>query len=131
VAAPDTLAPLRRVVPPYSLNGVTAAVLPTALADREYRDWYLREAAESRQLLADACARLGLETWPSAANFMLVNAGDRAADLARRLAERRIAVRDKSAEPGTRGCLRMTTGTVEHTRRLVTALEEVLCAGPR
>lgn len=130
VAAPQTLAPLRRAVPPYSLNAVTAAILPVALEDRAYRDWYVAEAAESRQLLAAACARLGLKTWPSAANFMLVHAGTRATDVAQRLAARGVVVRDKSADPASRGCLRMTTGTVEDTRRLIAALEEVLCGNP-
>jgi histidinol-phosphate aminotransferase len=128
---PDTLAPMRRVVPPYSVNAWAAAALPVALADRAYRDDYVAQAAESRRLLAEACARLGLGTWPSAANFMLVDAGDRASALTRSLAERGIFVRDRSSEAGCEGCIRMTTGLVEDTRQLIAALEEVWCAGRR
>ena len=75
----------------------------------------------------DGTQRL-LKCWPSAANFMLVDAGARAAAIARGLAACGIQVRDKSKEAGTEGCLRITTGVVDHTRRLVSALEEVLCA---
>lgn len=131
LAHPDTLAPMRLVVPPYSVNAWAAAVLPTAVADREYRDWYIAQAAQSRARLAAACERLGLRTWPSAANFMLVDAGPGASALAARLAGRGIHVRDKSSEPGCEGCLRMTTGIVEHTDRLIAAIEEALCARPR
>jgi histidinol-phosphate aminotransferase len=127
VAAPATLEPLRRVVPPYSINACAAAVLPVAVADREYREWYLAEVEESKRLLTDSCARLGLETWPSAGNFMLVHAGQRASSLVAALAAREVFVRDRSTEPGCEGCIRMTTGVVADTRRLVAALEEAWC----
>ncbi len=131
IAQPDTLTPLRRVVPPYSLNAYATAALPVALADVDYRAWYLAQAAESRQLLTDACARLGLRTWPSAANFMLVHAGDRAAALVDSLAARNVFVRNRSHEPGCDGCIRMTTGVVADTERLIAALEEAWCAAAR
>lgn len=131
IAHPDTLAAMRRVVPPYSVNAWAAAALPVALEDRPYRDWYIAQAAESRDLLAEACLRLGLRTWPSAANFMLVHAGAHASALAGALASRGIHVRDRSSEAGCEGCIRMTTGLVEDTRRLIAALEEELCVKPR
>lgn len=127
VAAPATLAPLRRVVPPYSLNAWAAAALPVAIEDRAYRDWYVEQAAVSRALLSDACARLGLRTWPSAANFMLVRVADAAAVVSD-LAVRGVRVRDRSADKGCEQCIRITAGIVEDTRRAIAALEEVLCA---
>ena len=128
VAAPETLAPLRRVVPPYSLNAWAAAALPVAIEDRAYRDWYIEQAAASRALLIEACARLNLSTWPSAANFMLVRVPDVPA-LVRDLAARGVRVRDRSAEVGCERCIRVTAGIVDDTRRLIAALEEALCAG--
>ena len=129
VALPATLAPLRRVVPPYSVNAWAAAALPVAIADRAYRDWYLEQAAASRTLLTDACARLELRTWPSAANFVLVRV-DNAAAVVGGLAARGVRVRDRSADPGCRQCIRITAGLVEDTRRAIAALEEVVCAAP-
>lgn len=127
VAAPATLEPLRRVVPPYSLNAWAAAAIPVAIEDRAYRDGYLEQAAASRALLTEACARLNLPTWPSAANFMLVRVPDAPA-LVRDLAARGVRVRDRSTEPGCERCIRITAGIVEDTRRAIAALEEVLCA---
>lgn len=126
VAAPDTLAPFGRVVPPYSLNAWAAAALPVAIKDRAYRDWYLAEAAASRELLAAACVRLGLRTWPSGANFILVRVGNAAA-VVQGLAARGVRVRDRSADAGCAQCIRVTAGIVEDTRRAIEALEEVLC----
>jgi histidinol-phosphate aminotransferase len=116
------------VVPPYSVNAWAAAALPVAIADRAYRDWYLAQATASRTLLEDACARLKLATWPSAANFMLVRVPN-AATVIRDLAARGVRVRDRSTDIGCEQCIRVTAGIVDDTRRLIAALEEVLCAG--
>ena len=42
-------------------------------------------------------------------------------------ASRGIYLRDRSSEPGCDGCIRIATGIVDHTRRAVAAMEEVLC----
>ncbi|HEX6973901.1 MAG TPA: aminotransferase class I/II-fold pyridoxal phosphate-dependent enzyme, partial [Vicinamibacterales bacterium] len=51
IASPATLAPLRRVVPPYSINVATAVALPAAFGDRRYFEWYLAEVRQSKELL--------------------------------------------------------------------------------
>ena len=45
VGAPDTIATLRRTVPPYTLNVAAGVALPAALADVEYFEWYCRAGA--------------------------------------------------------------------------------------
>ena len=128
VGAPRLLEPVRRVVPPYSVNAWAAAALPAAIADRAYRDWYLGQAAASRDLLEEACRALALRTWPSAANFVLVHVGERAPAIVAALGARGVLVRDRSNEAGCEGCIRVTAGIVEDTRRAIAAIEEVLCA---
>lgn len=128
IGAPASLEPIARVIPPYSLNAWAAAALPVAIADREYRAWYLDQAAASRALLQQACQRLGLRTWPSAANFVLVRVGDRVGDIVAALATRGVLVRDRSREAGCEQCIRITAGLVEDTARAIDALEEVMCA---
>jgi len=131
IGHPTTLAPLRQVVPPYSLNAWATAAVPVAIADRAYRDWYIAQAAESRTLLAAACDRLGLTTWPSSANFVLVRVGPAISRIISALAEKGMRVLDRSNEPGCEHCIRITAGVVEDTRRLIAALEEVLCDARR
>ena len=115
------------VVPPYSLNAWAAAALPVAIADRRYRDWYVDQAKTSRALLSDAVQRLGLRTWPSASNFVLVRVTGDVSTTVSALAARGILVRDRSGEAGCEGCIRITAGVVADTERAVAALEEVLC----
>ena len=128
VGHPSVIDPIRRLLPPYSVNAYAVAALDAAFADREYYDWYLRQVDESRALLTDALARLGVKFWPTAANFVLAYFGERAPAVLSGLAARGITVRDRSHDPGCQGCIRITAGVVPHTRACVSALEEVLCA---
>jgi histidinol-phosphate aminotransferase len=131
IGHPSALAPLRQVVPPYSLNAWATAALPVAIADRGYRDWYVAQAAESRRLLASACQRLGLQTWPSVANFVLVRVGPRMPDVIDALAAQGIRVRDRSRDPGCQWCVRITAGITDDTRKVIAALEEAVCDARR
>ena len=128
VGHPTTLEPIRRVLPPYSVNAYAVAAIAAAVQDREYYDWYLGQVAESRRLLFDALSRLDVRYWPSSANFVLAYFGERSPHVLTGLAERGISVRDRSRDPGCAGCIRITAGVISHTRVCIAALEEVLCA---
>ena len=125
VAHPDTLEPIRAVTPVLNLNVVAVAAMQAALRDRDFLPRYAAEVRESKRRLYEACARLGLEYWESAANFVLVRAGSRSGDLVRALAERGVHVRDRSRDPITAGCVRITTGIVKHTDAAIEALQEI------
>jgi histidinol-phosphate aminotransferase len=128
VAREDVMARLRRVLPPYSLNVFVVAALEAALADRAYMDGYRAEVAESKRLLYEACDRWGLAYVPSDANFVLVRAGHWRQALLDGLQARNIYIRDRDRQPGCKGCVRVTTGLVAHTRACIDAMEEILCA---
>lgn len=130
VGAPERLAEIRRVLPPYSINVATAVALPAALRDRDHYERYLDEVRESKQLLYVALDRLGIPYWPSDANFVLARFGDQTARVCGRLMAKGIYVRDRSNNYGCAGCIRITAGVAEHTRRCIDAIEEVLCAAP-
>ena len=121
-----TIGSLRRVVPPYSLNACAAAALPVAFADTVYYDWYVEQVALSKTILYREFERLGITHWKSDANFVLARFPGRGGDIAAALAARGVHVRDRSHDRGCADCLRITAGVVDHTRALLTALEEVL-----
>jgi histidinol-phosphate aminotransferase len=127
VGPATTLAALRRVVLPYTLSICAAVAVPAALADVGYYDWYLTQVRESKALLYATLDRLGLTYWPSAGNFVLARLGHRSRQIIDGLAARQVYVRDRSRDAGCADCVRVTAGTVEHTRLFIQALEEVLC----
>jgi histidinol-phosphate aminotransferase len=123
--ARDRISALKAIVPPYTLNSAVTAALPAALDDVEYVRGYVEEARQSRELLYGACERAGIHCWKSAANFVLIRAGEAAPRLLAALAARGIAVRDRTAD--IPGCFRVTAGRVDDTRAVVHAIEETLC----
>ncbi len=128
--APAALAArLREVRPPWSANALALAALsaaarhPDALAAIAERAGAEREDLEHR--LADIS---GVRSWPSAANFCLVEVANGPAVLAA-LRERRIAVRAAASFPGLGpGDLRVTARAPEANERLVAALAEAVNA---
>ena len=127
IGDPSALVPLRRVVPPFSINVCAAAALAAGLGDEDYYQWYLAQVRSSKTLLYEALGKSGIRFWPSEANFVLAYFGDRASAVVDGLAARGVHVRDKSRDPACPGCIRITTGVVEHTQACIRALEEVLC----
>lgn len=128
IGVPETLEPIRHAVPVYSVNIAAVVAMQAALDDPEHVDHYLREVAESKALVYAACDRMGIKYWKSDANFVLLSVGNRAEELVRTAAERRVYIRNRSSEPGCEGSVRVATGIVAHTRRFIAVLEEVLCA---
>lgn len=126
IAHPATLAPVRELLGPYTLNVAAAAALRAALADVTWRDSYVRASHSSRQMIYDFCERHGLEYYRSDANFVLVRIGDRAPDVVSALASRGIFIRDRSTQPGCAGCVRITAGLTEHTAQGLAVLEDLL-----
>lgn len=131
VAHPEALAPLRRILPPYSLNIAAVRALGAALQDPQYLEAYVAQSAESRRLLYDFCERHGFKFWPSEANFVLIRIGSDASRVVAALADRGVLIRDRSASPGCAGCVRITAGIVEHTQICLSALEAALASRAR
>jgi len=127
VGRPEAIDIVRRTIPPYSLNVCALEGMRAAIVDRGHHRWYCAQVAESRELIYESCGRLGLEWWPSEANFVLVRVGARARPLVQALARRGVFIRDRTTEPGCDGCVRITAGVVQHTRVCLSAVEEVLC----
>jgi histidinol-phosphate aminotransferase len=128
IGMPAALAQVRRAIGVYSVNIAAAVAVHAALEDTEHFLNYLQQVNESKALLYAACERLGLMFWRSDANFVLVRTGGRTEQLVSEAAARGVYLRDRSNEPGCEGCIRITTGIVEHTRRAIAVMEEVLCA---
>jgi histidinol-phosphate aminotransferase len=117
---------MRRVISPYSVNGLALACLPQAIEDKAYLEWYVDEVLKGRDLFAAALKRLGVSYWPSEANFHLVKIGPKHKDFVAAMRKRNILVRDRSNDPGCDGCVRITIGTLDHTAAGIAALEESL-----
>src|SRR5262249_36653945 len=90
---PDALEAIRLAVPVYSVNIAAVAAVQAALRARAHLHNYLRQVEQSKALVYAACDRLSLPYWKSAANFVLVRAGDRLDAILQAAAAHRIYLR--------------------------------------
>jgi len=125
IGQPQALEPVRAVTLPFNINGVALTAMHAALNDAEFLPRYAAQVQESRERLYAACHRLQLQYWPSAANYVMVRVGE-TAPFIEALAARKIHVRDRSKDPTTPGCIRITAGMIEHTDAAVEALDAVV-----
>jgi histidinol-phosphate aminotransferase len=125
VGQPPALEPVRAVTLPFNINVIALTAVTAALTDTEFLPRYARQVHESRERLYAACRRLGLRYWESAANYVLVQVGH-TAPFIDALAARKIHVRDRSKDPATPGCIRITAGMLEHTDRAIEALQSIV-----
>ena len=125
-ANPRLIGFLRKVSSPYNVNGLALAVLPEALADKDYLNWYITQVHQGRERVFAALRELNVRTWPSAANFVLMDIGPRHKELCTRMRERGVLLRDRSADPGCDGYVRITVGVEEHVTRGIEALRAAL-----
>ena len=123
---PQLIAALRRVQAPYPLpqpvvNAALAALSPQALTLTRSRMDAVREA---RARLADGLRRLPQvrRVYPSAGNFLLVRFVDADAAFSALLAAG-VVVRDMRAMVQLDDALRITVGSMEECRRVLSALE--------
>jgi len=128
VAHPDALAPLRALLPPFSLNIAAIVALTAALDDDSWVQAYVAQSAASRERIYAFCERHAVTYWRSEANFVLLRIGDSASAVVAEMAERGIFIRDRSSAPGCAGCIRISAGTVDATDRCLQTLEAVLAS---
>lgn len=126
VGHPDAMRFVRKVSSPYNVNSIALECLPEALADEAYINWYADQVSQSQALAERALTQLKVPYWPTHANFILMNIGSQHKAFVESMRRQGVLVRDRSSDPGCDGCVRITLGTVEHTQRGLTALENTL-----
>lgn len=131
VADPEIVEGCRRTALPYHLSVQTQVAGLLALGYVREMEDRVRAVATAREWLARGLAALGVEVWPSDANFCLIRARHVPGRIVwEALLSRGVLVRDFTTMPGLEGALRVTVGTPEENARFLEALAEVLALAP-
>lgn len=125
IAEPELITAIGRHRRDYHLSRLHVAGGLAALEARDYIRELVALVDEGRRYLAGELGRLGLHTWPSQTNFVLVRAPGDARELQQALQARGILVRTTDGN-GLPGHLRVTVGLPGENRAFVEALAEVL-----
>ena len=121
---PEWIAQFNKVRQVYNVNVLTHAAALFVLERLEVLEEQAALIRKDREELKKELVGLkGMQVFPSAANFFLVRVPD--ADRTYE-ALRRQGVLVRNLHPGIRNCLRITVGTPDENRILLTALREAL-----
>jgi len=124
MSAAENIGHMRKAQSPYSVNRLAAAAAVVAVEDGEYIENYVKEVRSARDMVYSGLAEMGVRHWRSEGNFVLFHVGERAVEIRDALRAKGILVRDRSYE--LPGCVRVTIGTKDQTRRFLQALKETL-----
>lgn len=114
---------MRKAQSPYSVNMLAALAAGEAVKDGDYVRDYVARTLEGRSSIEEALTKKGLRFWPSQANFVLFDAGDRADEFLRQCAGHGVLIRDRRHE--IPGALRVTAGPEQDVARFIAILEEL------
>ena len=126
VGAAEHMDAVRRLAPPFNVNGIAIACLQEALADQDHVAACVSAVKRERARLEAAFSKYGIRTWPSHGNFVLADLGKWHTEFTLELAKDGIHVRDRGADPACSGCVRITIGTSAEMDRFYAALPGAL-----
>ncbi len=123
IAKPELASKLAALQRPFHLNTLCFVAGLAALADTAHVDRTVAVTLAGRDRLYGQIRELGLEAWPSQANFVLLRCPVPAAQWAEALQGRGILVRPAFGLPD---CLRVTVGLPEANQAFIEALAELV-----
>lgn len=123
MACRESLALLRRAMPPFPVNVGALVAAEAALQERRAIRHYVNQTRETREWFAGQLARLGVRTFPSAGNFLLADFGPQGPALLGKLAAQGILVRERSKDIGP-GFARVSIGTKSEMTTLVRVIQK-------
>lgn len=131
IAAAESLAYLRRAMPPFPVNLAALVGAQAAVRDGRTIRAYVREIRRLRAWFEKELHGLGVKMFPSAGNFLLANFGPGGPRLFQRLEGEGILLRDRTKELGP-GFVRITIGTQAEMKLLLKKIKRMgFSAGTR
>jgi histidinol-phosphate aminotransferase len=123
IACKESLALVRRAMPPFPVNLAALVATEAAVADRPTSQRYVNGVKSLRAWFAKELEKLGVKIYPSAGNFLLANFGPSGPALFRKLEKQGILLRERSKDIGP-GFVRITIGTQSEMKRLLKAIQK-------
>lgn len=123
-ASMDIIDIFNKVKPPYNINEASQQIALDALQETAMVNTWIKEVVHQKEELAAALAKLPFvkKVYPSDANFILIKVTDADA-IYQYLADNEIVIRNRSKEVLCDNSLRITIGTPEENKNLITTLK--------
>ncbi|MEA2060353.1 MAG: histidinol-phosphate transaminase [Thermodesulfobacteriota bacterium] len=125
VMAPEIADILHRIRQPFNVNALAQTAAAAALEDEGHLEKSLEIIHKGVDFLQKELTAMGLETYPTQANFFLVDVKTDAAQVFKALLEQGVIVRAMGSY-GFNTCLRVNAGLETENLRFIAALKKVL-----
>ncbi|MFA5930856.1 MAG: histidinol-phosphate transaminase [archaeon] len=122
----EIIANIRKSISPYSVNTVALICASAAIEDKNFVQEYVNQVIENRAIVSKKLSEFGVKVFPSSANFLIGDFGERCNVVYSKLKERGILVRNRTDDPLLKGCLRIGIGTKEQCEQLLKGIREIL-----
>jgi histidinol-phosphate aminotransferase len=123
IARKESLALVRRAMPPFPVNLGALVAAEAAVKDRATMRAYVSEVKRLRAWLGAELQELGVKTYPSAGNFLLANFGPSGPALFQKLEKQGILLRERTKDMGP-GFVRISIGTSAEMKKLLKAIQQ-------
>lgn len=124
IGHPELISLLNKVRQPFNVNGMAQAAAMAALDDRSHLTETRLMVFQGLEFFERELPKLGIETTPSGANFILAKTGT-GRQVFEQLQKRKVIVRPMDPY-GLPDHIRITVGTPEQNQTILNALKEVL-----
>ena len=118
IARSESLAILRRAMPPYPVNSAALSGAVAAVKDSHTMRRYVKEVIRLRAWFAEELQKLGVKTYPSGGNFLLADFGSQGPALVQQLERQGILLRERGKDVGP-GFVRISIGTAREMNLLL------------
>ncbi|MCR5260304.1 MAG: histidinol-phosphate transaminase [Candidatus Gastranaerophilales bacterium] len=122
ITHPDRVKLLKTVISPYSVNTIAATLAEAALSDTEHFKKVRKAVKKSVEYLTKELKNTGFTVYPSEANFVLIDAKEKADFVFNTLLKNGIKVRKFSA-PDMQGLIRITAPDLKNCKKIISLLQ--------
>ncbi len=129
ISSPEIISALGRVKPPFNTNRLAQAAATAALTDTAFIRKTVEETKKEKEFLYAEFKKLGFESVPSAANFILTKVGEEYAEEICAFLEKKGIIVRPLAGYYYPGYLRFTIGTRPHNVKLLKAVKDYFASG--
>ncbi len=124
-ASPRLISYMQRARQPFNVNLLAQVGAAAALEDEAFIKKTRRIILQGKDYLYRQLTKLGLRFLPSAANFILIDAGRNGKTLHKRMLKSGVIIRDMQ-QYGLDNFIRVTVGTLSENKRFIEVLKRVL-----
>jgi len=125
VSNKEIIANIRKTISPYSVNTIALLCASVALDDQKFVEQYVGEVIQNREIMKKQLSSLRVKVFPSSANFLICDFGEKCEEVYFKLKERGILVRNRTKDPLLKGCLRIGVGTRKQCEKVIFELKEI------